>query len=218
MLLFVCNRTELESIISDAQHMLDTAYEDINKNVMMPEEYENKDFPHFTLRVSIPCLPAKTKTSTDKGYDHSKEHGKKAFHFQVTKEDVPFFKFLAGHAHRLGLKNKYFGKFAKFTTTLGNNAPISDCVQFCQCIQGHLNFHLSSTSISISRIDNLDATEVIRNPANMKAIHKVSLHDMLYQLKLESGPPLFLQLSQRSTVEVNAVIPNTPEAKLMAEK
>ncbi len=29
--------------------MLDLAYEDIDENGMMPEEYENKDIPHFTL-------------------------------------------------------------------------------------------------------------------------------------------------------------------------
>jgi hypothetical protein len=79
-----------------------------------------------------------------------------------------------------------------------------------------LPLELNSTSISISGIDNLNATEVIQNPSNMKAIHKVSLRDMLYRLKLESGSPLFLQLSQRLTGEVNAVIPNTPEAELMA--
>jgi hypothetical protein len=52
----------------------------------------------------------------------------------------------------------------------------------------------------------------------MKLIWTLSLRDVLYQIKLESNAPLFLQLSQRSTGEVNAVIPNTPEAKLMAER
>jgi hypothetical protein len=41
---------------------------------------------------------------------------------------------------------------------------------------------------------------------------------MLYRIKMENGSPLFLQLSQRSSGEVDAVIPNTPEAKLMAEQ
>jgi hypothetical protein len=54
--------------------MLDTAYEDIDENGMMLEEYDNKDIPHFTLRVNVPRLPVESKTSTNKGYDHSKEH------------------------------------------------------------------------------------------------------------------------------------------------
>jgi hypothetical protein len=37
VLLFVCNGTETESIISDTRQMLDSAYEDIDKNKMMPE-------------------------------------------------------------------------------------------------------------------------------------------------------------------------------------
>ena len=49
-------------------------------------------------------------------------------------------------------------------------------------------------------------------------IRKLSLWDVLYQIKLESNAPLFFQLSQRSTGEVNAVIPNTPKDELMAKR
>jgi hypothetical protein len=58
-----------------------------------------------------------------------KEQGKKAFHCKVAKEHVPFFCFLGGFAHRLQLEVKYFGKFAKFTETLANNAPLSNCTK-----------------------------------------------------------------------------------------
>jgi hypothetical protein len=52
----------------------------------------------------------------------------------------------------------------------------------------------------------------------MKAIRKLTLRDLLYQIKLDNNAPLFLQLSQHSTGEVNAVISNTPEAELMAKR
>ncbi len=65
---------------------------------------------------------------------------------------------------------KYFGKFAKFMGTLGNNDPLSDCTCLCRCIQGHLNYHLSLTRITINGIDMLDASEYLRNPANGKSI------------------------------------------------
>ncbi len=41
---------------------------------------------------------------------------------------------------------------------------------------------------------------------------------MLYRIHMENGTPLFLQLSQCPSGEVDAVIPNTPEAELMAKK
>ncbi len=41
---------------------------------------------------------------------------------------------------------------------------------------------------------------------------------MLYCIHMENGSPLFLQLSQHALGEVDAVIPNTPEAELMAKK
>ncbi len=85
MLLFVCNGTDQASIILDVKQMLDTALDDFKQNGMLPEEYENKDIPHFTLHLNVPRLPAKTKTTTNKSYDHFKKHGKKAFHIEVGK-------------------------------------------------------------------------------------------------------------------------------------
>ncbi len=49
MLLFVFNGTSQGSILSNTKQMLDLAYNDIEENGMMPEEFEHKDIPHFTL-------------------------------------------------------------------------------------------------------------------------------------------------------------------------
>jgi hypothetical protein len=80
------------------------------------------------------------------------------------------------------LEVKYFGKISKFTETLANNAPLSECTKFCRCMQRHMNYHLSSTPPTINRIDNLDATEILRNTVNSSSIAKVTLQDMLYCL------------------------------------
>ncbi len=127
MLLFMCNGTDQASFISDTKQMLDTALDNIKQNGMLPEEFKNRDIPHFTLYLDVPRPPAETKLTNNKGYDHYKEHGKKAFHFEVAKEDINYFKYLSAHAHRMKLEAKYFGKFAKFKGTLGNNAPMSYC-------------------------------------------------------------------------------------------
>jgi hypothetical protein len=116
------------------------------------------------------CLPAKTKLTNNRGYDHYKEHGEKAFHFEVAKEDISYFKYLSAHAHKIKLEAKYFGKFAKFTGTLGNNAPLRNCTRLRRCIQEHLNYHLSWTSILLNGINMLDASESLRNATNRKSI------------------------------------------------
>ena len=54
--------------------------------------------------------------------------------------------------------------------------------------------------------------------ADRSTITKLSLRDLLYRIRLKSNAPLFLQLSQRSTGKVDAVIPNTSKAETMAEK
>jgi hypothetical protein len=64
----------------------------------------------------------------------------------------------------------------------------------------------------------LDTSEILRNPMDKKTIVKFTLRDLLYHIKLVSKVPLFLQLSQQSTGEVDAVIPNTPKAETTAEK
>jgi hypothetical protein len=170
MLLFVCNGMDQASIISNRKQMLDTALDNIKQNGMLPEEFQNRDIPHFTLRLNVLRLPAKTKLTNNKGYDHYKEHGKKAFHFEVAKKDINYFKYLSANTHRMKLEAKYFGKFAKFMGTLGNNAPLSYCTRLRRCIQGHLNYHLSSTSITLNGIDMLDASESLCNTANGKPI------------------------------------------------
>jgi hypothetical protein len=62
-------------------------------------------------------------------YDHICEQEKKSFHLEVAKPDIPFSIFLANHVQRMKLDIKYFGKFAKLTATLRNNAPLSNCMQ-----------------------------------------------------------------------------------------
>ncbi len=217
MLLFISNSTDPLSITSDITQMLETAHDSIEMDGMIPEEFDYMEIPKFTLKLNAPRLPSQTK-QTHKGHDYFKEQGKKAFHCKVAKDQVPFFCFLGGYAHRLGLEVKYFGKFAKFTKTLANNVPLSDSTKLCQCMQGHLNVHLSSTLLVLNRIDNLDVAEILHNTDNSSTIAKVTLCEMLYQLKLENGSLLFLQLTQRPSGEFDAIIPNTPEAELKAER
>jgi hypothetical protein len=44
------------------------------------------------------------------------------------------------------------------------------------------------------------------------------LCNLLYRITLENKAPLFLQLSQRPSGEVDSIIPNTAKAELMAER
>ena len=64
MLLFICNGTDHSSILSDPRQMLDLAYDDIETNGMMPEEFNNKDIPEFSLRVNVPRMPSNGKKLT----------------------------------------------------------------------------------------------------------------------------------------------------------
>ncbi len=71
--------------------------------------------------------------------------------------------------------------------------------------------------VTINGIEDLDASEIIFNPTTGMTVARVLLRDMLYKLKLSNKSPLFLQLSQCPSGEVDAIIPNTPEAEIMAK-
>jgi hypothetical protein len=64
----------------------------------------------------------------------------------------------------------------------------------------------------------LYASKYLCNPANEKSIAWFTLRNLLYWITLENKAPLFLQLSQRPSGEVDAVIPNIAKAELMAER
>ncbi len=98
MLLFVSSQTDHKSITNDITQMLDTAFNNVDQEGMMPEEFEHMEIPKFTLKLNAPRLPSQTKES-HKAYDHLKEQVKKAFHCKVAKESVPYFRFLPGHPH-----------------------------------------------------------------------------------------------------------------------
>ncbi len=100
MLLFVSNGTNPQSIASDINQMLETAYNSIKTDGMMPAEFKYKEIPKFTLKLNAPRLPSQTKP-THKDYDHFKEQGKKVFHCEVARDQVPFFWFLGAFAHHL---------------------------------------------------------------------------------------------------------------------
>ncbi len=80
MLLFVSNGREHSSISADLKQLLELAYNDIDTEGMMPEGYENKDIPIFSLKINDPRLPEKKKHN-NKAYDHIREQGEKSILF-----------------------------------------------------------------------------------------------------------------------------------------
>ncbi len=55
MLLFVCNGTYHSSISTDIRQILDTAYEDIDKEGMMPEHYKSWDLQKICTQAECPA-------------------------------------------------------------------------------------------------------------------------------------------------------------------
>jgi hypothetical protein len=69
MLLFVSNGTEHSSISTDMRQLLELAYNNIETELMMPEEYKNRDMLAFSLKLNVSHLPEKKKDN-NKAYNH----------------------------------------------------------------------------------------------------------------------------------------------------
>ncbi len=123
----MCNGTNQGSVKTDVKQMLELAQDDINMDGMTPEELETPEISCFLLNLNVLRLPERKLPNNSRAYDHFREQGKMAFHLEVAKADIPFFKFLADPIHRMKLDIKYFGEFAKLPATLGNNALLSNC-------------------------------------------------------------------------------------------
>jgi hypothetical protein len=54
MLLFVSNGMDNGSITTDMRQLLELAYDNIKSGCMLPEEYEDRDMPAFSLKLNIP--------------------------------------------------------------------------------------------------------------------------------------------------------------------
>ncbi len=54
MLLFVSDGADPKSIMHDITQMLDTAFDSVDQEGMMPEEFEHKEIPKFTLKLNAP--------------------------------------------------------------------------------------------------------------------------------------------------------------------
>jgi hypothetical protein len=66
MLLFVRNGTDHSSISTDICQILDIAYQDIDEECMMPEQYKNRDLLRFALRLNLLRHPEKKSTKDNK--------------------------------------------------------------------------------------------------------------------------------------------------------
>jgi hypothetical protein len=54
MLLYVSNGPNPKSIMHDITQMLDTAFDSIDQEGMMPEEFKHKEILKFTLKLNAP--------------------------------------------------------------------------------------------------------------------------------------------------------------------
>ena len=57
MLLFVSNGTDHSSISADMRQILDIAYQDLDEESMMPEQYENRGIPKSCYSAQRTAAP-----------------------------------------------------------------------------------------------------------------------------------------------------------------
>jgi hypothetical protein len=142
----------------------------------------------------------------------------KAFHLECDRRSAANIKKLTRLAKESDLVTKMWGKHTHISEVVNKDSTPSEIKRLIKVAQPHTNYQCSMLLKDIVGITNLDATAPIFEEVSNKFLGYLSLHRVLLRhLRLSDGHQLIVEVHQSDEImgPVQAVIPNTPEAKRM---
>ena len=125
--------------------------------------------------------------------------------------------YLCERAKALGIMERMWGKQMHYSRVCDEETLRADVKKIMREANHHVNFLSRMTSDALGSIYNLEAEGSIKHVHTGEVIKKMSLQEMLYTFfQLKDGHSLFAEIHARASGGVDVVIPNTPEAEVMA--
>ncbi len=140
----------------------------------------------------------------------------KAFHLECNRRFAADIKNLTQMAKKSDLVTKMWGKHAHISEVVDKDLTPSEIKRLIKVTQSHTNYQCSMLLEDIVGITNPNATAPIFEEVSNKFFGYLSLcHFLLCYLWLSDGHQLIAEVHQSDEIMglVQAVIPNTPEAK-----
>jgi hypothetical protein len=220
------NQGNEESIMAEGKRILEKAKEEERNDAMGDDfKWAFVDIPEFTLALRVPNIPGQDTSKMNK-MSWQMKMTRKAFHMICDRKQVSQLQDLMAVAKDRNLIAPVWGKQVKPSNAIvkgkgkGKNTPSWQITNLKSFTKHHVNFHASMTAVGFEGIWDLDKEVAIYNVINPLQIEGfVSLRTVMYsKLKLSDGHSLVAEMHQKQEMgDVEAVVPNMPEAETMVE-
>ena len=220
------NQGNEESIVAEGKRILEKAKEEEGNNAMGEDfKWAFVDIPEFTLALRVPNIPGQDTSKMNKMTWQMKMM-RKAFHMVCDRKQVAQLQDLMAIAKDRNLIAPIWGKQVKPSNAIvkgkgkEKKTPSWQITNLKSFTKHHVNFHASMTAVGFEGIWDLDKEVPIYNVTNPLQIEGfMSLRTVMYsKLKLSDGHTLVAEMHQKQEMgDVEAVVPNMPEAETMVE-
>jgi hypothetical protein len=175
----------------------------------------NDTLPAMRFCLQNPKLPGQDTSHFSK-LSWRAQANRKALHVKCDHHFAAEIKRLTQLAKESILVAKMWGKHAHISKVLNKDSTPSEIKQLIKVAQSHINYQCSMLLEDIVGITNLEATAPIYDEESHTLLCVLSLHQVLLcYLQLSNGNQLIAEVHQSNEImgQVQAVIPNTPEAE-----
>ncbi len=206
---------ELCQILSKAQELA----QDINATEFFWDAEElpkHSTLPALELWLVNPKTPGQY-TSQYQKLSWRVQANRKVYHVECDRRYTTDIKHLMQFAKENKLVTKMWGKHAHVSEVVDKDSTPSEIKRLARVAQVHCNYQCSMSLKDVVSITNLNG-EAILNEVGLSTPLRFTLRKLLLQyIRLSNGCQLLAEIHQSSNVmgRVQAVIPNTPEAKQM---
>jgi hypothetical protein len=209
---------DLATICSELTSPIGQAYEGMQDNFILPEEFEHHKLPKINIRRGVPRLPGQSGEQFQK-YTRDMQEARRAHLIECDTSKIPFLCALINYIKKHSLAAPIWGGHAYITETVDWDSPKGDLSRFVRMSQDHTCYNMSVISIKVCDITDIDKTADIYCPTSGEKLGKLLLRQALMRyLKLQDGSPLCAEIHQRGLLgQVDMVIPNTADAEARFE-
>ncbi len=165
---------DIAALCREPTDLLKKAYQDLESNFMLPEEFEHSKIPGINIRRGVPKLPGQPRSQF---WDYSREmqEARQAHLIECNVQAIPFLRLLIGYIKEHKLTIPIWGGHAHLTETVDWDSPKGDVSQFVWMSQDHMCYNMSVVSVEVRGITDLDASADVLCPESGDVLGQLSL-------------------------------------------
>ncbi len=176
----------------------------------------NNSLPAIELHLQVPKLPGQDTLHFNM-LSWKAQSNRKVFHVECDSHYVKDIKKLAQIAKEANIVKDIWGKHANISKVVDKDSIPSKIRRLLRVAQVHTNYQCLMILENLVGITDLNGLAELFQPSTSTPLQLTLWMVLLHFVQMGDGHPLFAEVHQSNEVmgRVQAVIPNTPEAKQM---